>query len=56
MPERQEKDFLASMEAASNHEELARAYKDAIKAAVANQDYNACKLFKEAKTKREKEL
>lgn len=56
MPENQEKDFLLAMGEAKALPELERAYRDAIKAAVASQDYNACKLFKQAKEKREKEL
>lgn len=56
MPENQERDFLSNIQAASNRDELKRAYTDAIKAAVGNQDYTACKLFKEASDKREKEL
>lgn len=56
MPENQEKDFLLAISSAAGLTELERAYKDAIKAAVAKQDYMACKLFKEAREKREKEL
>lgn len=56
MPENQEKDFLLSIEGASNLQELERAYKDAIKGAVGSQDFMACKVFKQARDKREKEL
>lgn len=56
IPENQEKDFLLAISGADSLLALERAYKDSIKAAVASQDYNACKLFKEAREKREKEL
>lgn len=56
MPENQEKDFLLAINSAEGLPELERAYKDSIKSAVASQDYMACKLFKEAREKREKEL
>jgi len=56
MPENQEKDFLLAINGAASLPELERAYKDSIKSAVASQDYVACKLFKEAREKREKEL
>lgn len=56
MPENQEKDLLLAIQGAGNLQELERAYKDSIKAAVSNQDFMACKVFKEARDKREKEL
>jgi ERF superfamily len=56
MPENQEKDFLLAIHGAASLPELERAYKDSIKAAISNQDYQACKLFKEARDKRGKEL
>lgn len=56
MPENQEQDFLLKIREASTADELKAAYFGAIKTATAQQDYNACKLFKEAKDKREKEM
>jgi hypothetical protein len=56
MPENQERDFLLAINEAASLPELERAYKDSIKAAVSNQDYQACKLFKDARDKREKGL
>lgn len=56
MPENQERDFILAIEAADNLQALERAYKDAIKGAVGSQDFLACKLFKEARDKREKGL
>lgn len=56
MPENQERDLLLAIQGASNLQELERAYKDSIKAAVASQDFMGCKVFKEARDKREKEL
>lgn len=56
MPENQEKDFLLAIQGAHNVEELARAYKDSIKAAVGLKDFKGCAVFEEARTKREKEL
>lgn len=56
MPENQERDFLLAIEAAGNLQELERAYKDAIKGAVGNQDFMACKVFKQARDKRDREL
>lgn len=49
-------DFLANMEAASDIDELSRAYKEAITCGLKAQDPKAVELFMRARKKREREL
>jgi len=49
-------DFVANMEAASDMDELARAYKEAVQAALKASDSKAVKIFMEAKNRRAAEL
>jgi hypothetical protein len=49
-------DFIANIETASNKEELAKRYKEAVTGALQAKDPNAVKVFMKAREKREAEL